>query len=79
MEKFKITVYENSLLDKTILTKFNPIIVRKAHDDELTQENWGNLVEIVVSSSDLNLILLIVNIVLFMSQIIPNQISKIRP
>ncbi|NLC31065.1 MAG: hypothetical protein GX765_03370 [Candidatus Moranbacteria bacterium] len=56
MEKFKITVYDNSLLDKTILTKFNPIIVRKAHDDELTQKHWGNLIEIVVSLSDLNLV-----------------------
>ena len=56
MEKFKITVYENSLLDKSILIKLDSVIVEKAYDDEVTQKRWGNLVEIVVSLSDLNLV-----------------------
>lgn len=56
MEKFKITVYENSLLDKSILTSLNPVIIEKAHDDEVTQRRWGDLVEITVSLSDLIII-----------------------
>jgi|GEM_PF-4917625 len=56
MEKFKITVYENSLLDKSILNNFNPIIIEKAHDDQVTQKKWGDLVEISVSLSELKTI-----------------------
>lgn len=45
--KFKITLYEGSLIDKRKLNKFNPTLIEKG------QTKWGNLIEITLSIDEL--------------------------